>query len=180
MNGQKRKPRAGVLLIGCQRFRDLGSDCVNGSYEKRRQKYADGLLGELDEIADCVFPGVIYDRKDAEAAITTFMNEQVDFVLCSFLSWSEDTAWISFLRDMYDIPLLLFQSVNNVIPFEATHNDDDFIEFLAQGGLVGVLEGSGSVVRCNRIVEVVVDSFDDAKTRLDLFANAAKARSQLR
>ena len=59
------------------------------------------------EFLDVVFPGIVYDKEEAVEAMDRFYMEKVDFVIAEFLSWSEDFAWIRFLRDM---PCLLYTS----------------------------------------------------------------------
>jgi L-arabinose isomerase len=81
---------------------------------------------------------------------------------------------------MYDIPLLLYLPAADKMPYSDTRDENDFIEFLAQGGLVGSLEGSGSIPRIGRELEVVVDDFAAAKNRLREFALAAMTRARLR
>lgn len=174
------KSRVGVLLVGCRRFRKLGEGCESGTYDERRGRYSDELLDRLGKMAECAFPGVAYEREDMEKAILFFMREKVDCVVCSFLSWSEDSAWIAFLRDIYDIPLALYLPTIEKAPYRDTRNEDDFIEFLAQGGLVGCLEGSGSIPRLGRNVEVVIGSSGDAGSRLAAFIAAANTRAKLR
>jgi L-arabinose isomerase len=177
---KQNKPKIGILLIGSRRFRRLGEGCKSGTYEERRGRFGDELIEQLGETAECAFPGVAYEREDMDNAILFFMKEKVDCVICSFLSWSEDSAWIAFLRDMYDIPLALYLSTLDKMPYKDTRNEDDFIEFLAQGGLVGSLEGSGSIPRLGREIEVIVGDFAAAKDRLENFASASAAKARLR
>lgn len=174
------KPKVGLLFIGCQRFRRLGEGCQDGNYETRRGKFISSLTEQLSTIAECLFPGIVYDRADADNAIKFFRDNNADCVLCSFLSWSEDSTWIYFLREMYNLPLAYYLPVQDKISYKDTRDENDFIEFLAQGGLVGNLVGSGSVVRFSRQVEVINGSFESCRDRLDAFFRAARSRSQLR
>ena len=52
---------------------------------------------------DLTYTGIVYEREDAQKAINLFFAEKVDFIIAEFLSWSEDFAWIRFLRDCPDI-----------------------------------------------------------------------------
>ncbi|MDD5697403.1 MAG: hypothetical protein PHH77_02195 [Victivallaceae bacterium] len=174
------RPRLGILLIGCRRFRKLGVGCKSGDYETRKMKFMNDFISQLAGIAEPVFDRIVYSGEDIAQAIVFFRTRQVDGVICSFLSWSEDSAWIRFLRDMYDIPLLLYLPAADKMPYADTRDENDFIEFLAQGGLVGGLEGSGSIPRLNRKFEVVVDDFNAAQDRLRAFALAAMTRTRLR
>ena len=81
---------------------------------------------------------------------------------------------------MYDIPLLLYLPVIPSASFSDTRDENDFVEFLAQGGLVGSLECSGSISRLSRKVEIIVDESPLAEKRIGQFARASHARSKLR
>ncbi len=174
------KPKTGLLLIGCERFRKLGEGCGNGNYETRKENFAKDFISKFNGVADVAFSGIVYSRADVDNAIEFFRAERVDCVICTFLSWSEDRAWIAFLRDMFDVPLMLYLPEVPDALLENTRDEDDFIEFLARGGLVGSLEGSGSIARCGRNIEVVVDDFESALPRFTAFTRAAKAKAKLR
>jgi L-arabinose isomerase len=180
MSSNMQRPKVGLLFIGCQRFRKLGEGCSDGNYETRRGRFISSLTEKLNTIAKCVFPGIVYSRADADNAIKFFRDEKVDCVLCSFLSWSEDMTWIYFLREMYDLPMAYYLPVQDKISYKDTRDENDFIEFLAQGGLVGNLVGSGSIARFKRNVEVINGSFESCGDRLDEFFRAARVRSKLR
>ncbi len=180
MSENLKKPKVGLLFIGCQRFRKLGDDCQEGNYETRRGKFVESLILQFDKIAEPVFPGIVYERGDADKAIRFFRDEKVDCVLCSFLSWSEDATWIYFLREMTEIPLIYYLPIRDSVPYENTRSENDFVEFLAQGALVGNLVGSGSLVRFRRKIEVINGDFESARPRLDAFFRASRSRSKLR
>ena len=73
---KRNKPKVGVLLVGCRRFRKLGSGCESGTYEERRGRFGDELTAQLGGLAECAFPGVAYEREDMEKAILFFMQKQ--------------------------------------------------------------------------------------------------------
>ena len=74
----------------------------------------------------------------------------------------------------------MYLPARDKMPYEDTRDENDFIEFLAQGGLVGSLEGSGSIPRLARKFEVIVGNFADAKSRLATFISASYAKAKLR
>ena len=84
------------------------------------------------------------------AAMKAFFDEKVDFIYAEFLSWSEDFAWIRFLRDCPDIPIFFANVAKDRMTFETTLDEDDFVDYLCAGTLVGSLEGSGSIKRVPR------------------------------
>lgn len=174
-----RKARAGLLLIASPRFKNL-SGPKRGTYHERKQKEVDEFRNMLDFL-DLTYPGIIYETEDAEKAIKEFFNEGVDFIIARFLSWSEDYAWIKFLRDCPDIPILFVNIAKPKMTFETTLDDDDFIDYLCSGTLVGSLEGSGSVKRVPRKnVTTVLGTMAEVIDKIRIYSKAAKARTILR
>ncbi len=175
------KPKVGFVFIGCQRFRELGKGCASGTYDERRGRFVRSVLKDMAEIADCVFPGIIYSPEDADAALELFRREKVQCVSATFLSWSEDFTWSYLLREMPgDLPLVYYLPTPQRVPYSDTRDENDFVEFLAQGGMVGSLIGSASWARQKRQVEVIIDDFAGALPRLRAFFGAARARQKLR
>ena len=157
-NYKTAKPKAGVLLIASPRFKNLGAGLSRGTYGERKASDVEAILGSLDFL-DVVFPGIVYEKEDILKAMDAFYAEKVDFVLAEFLSWSEDFAWIRFLRDMPDVPILFVNPMKAKMSFTDTLDEDDFIDYLCAGTLVGSLEASGSVCRTmRRHVKVIIGS----------------------
>ena len=174
-----RKPKAGLLLVASPRFKDL-SGPVRGTYGERKEKAVKDIIATMDFL-DLVYPGITYGREDAENAISLFFKERVDFVIVEFLSWSEDFAWIRFLRDMPPIPIIFTNVAKDRMSFETTLDEDDFIDYLCAGTLVGSLEASGSVKRVPREgVKVIMGTRAEITEKLKVYARAAKVRSVLR
>ena len=102
---KQRKPKAGLLLIASPRFKNLYGP-KRGTYGERKDKAVKEIKATMDFL-DLVDPGIVYEREDAQKALKLFFNEGVDFVYAEFLSWSEDFAWIRFLRDCPEMPIIL-------------------------------------------------------------------------
>ena len=143
-----RKPKAGVLLIASPRFKNL-SGPNRGTYGERKEKAVKEIMGTMDFL-DLVYPGITYEREDAQKAMDLFYAEKVDFIYAEFLSWSEDFAWIRFLRDCPNIPIIFCNVAKPKMTFETTLDEDDFVDYLCAGTLVGSLEASGSIKRVPR------------------------------
>ena len=174
-----RKPRAGLLLLASPRFKNL-SGPERGTYHERKLKVVEEIKASMDFL-DLVYPGIVYEREDADRAMRQFYNEKVDFVVAEFLSWSEDFAWIRFLRDCPQIPILFTNVAKGRMTFETTLDEDDFIDYLCAGTLVGSLEGSGSIKRIVRPgVVTVMGTRAQITERIRTFAVAARARAILR
>jgi L-arabinose isomerase len=175
-----RKPRIGVLFITTPRFRDLGEGTERGLFRERKEKEARAFISRFD-YADIVFPGIVYTREDIKKAMDQFIKARVDMVFACFMSWSDDYAWIRFLRDMPEIPVY-FAGISREEPgFEDSLNEDRFVEFLSAGGLVGLLEGSGSASRFHRpMFRRRTGSMEVILGDVKHFAFAACIRSELR
>ena len=178
---KNRKPKAGVLLIASPRFRNLGEELRRGTYAERKGFVVDAFLEQLQNDLEIVFPGVVYEREDVERAMTSFFVERVDFVIAEYLSWAEDFAWIRFLRDMPPIPILFVNHAREKASFEDTLDEDDFIDFLCAGNLVGSLEAGGSIARMKRPdVKIVMGSGLQIYQQIVLYARAARVRGLLK
>ena len=176
---KNRKPKAGLLLIASPRFKHL-SGPKRGTYHERKLKAVDEIKQSMDFL-DLVDPGIVYEREDAEKAISLFFREKVDFVYAEFLSWSEDFAWIRFLRDCPQMPILFCNVAQARMSFETTLDEDDFVDYLCAGTLVGSLEASGSIRRVpRRNVQTVMGSREEITEKVRVFAEAARTRSILR
>ena len=133
------------------------------------------------DFLDPVYPGIVYEREDAGHAIRRFFDEKVDFIYAEFLSWSEDFAWIRFLRDCPQIPIFFANVAKPRMSFETTLDEDDFVDYLCAGTLVGSLEGSGSIRRVPREgVTTVLGTREEVTARLKVYARAARVRAILR
>lgn len=99
---KNRKAKAGLFLIASPRFKNLGEGLPHGTYGERKAMQVEEILGTLDFL-DVIFPGIVYEREDAVRAMERFYLEKADFIIAEFLSWSEDFAWIRFLRDMPEV-----------------------------------------------------------------------------
>ncbi|MBO5596343.1 MAG: hypothetical protein J5917_06180 [Bacteroidales bacterium] len=174
-----RKAKAGLLLIASPRFKNLYGP-KRGTYGQRKDKAVQEIKATMDFL-DLVDPGIVYEREDAEKALNLFFAEKVDFVYAEFLSWSEDFAWIRFLRDCPQMPILFCNVAKPRMDFETTLDEDDFVDYLCAGTLVGSLEGSGSLRRIPREnVSTVMGTRAEITEKVRVFADAARTRSILR
>ncbi len=173
------KAKAGLLLVASPRFKNL-SGPLRGTYGERKEQAVKEIIASMDFL-DIIYPGIVYETADAEKAVKMFFDEDVDFVVAEFLSWSEDYAWIHFLRDMPEVPVLFVNVAKRKMTFETTLDEDDFIDYLCAGTLVGSLEGSGSVARIPRKnVTTIVGTREEVMEQIRRFSRAAKARAVLR
>ena len=175
------KAKAGLLLIASPRFKNIGEGLSHGSYSERKNIEVKDILGPLRESLNIIYNGIVYDREEIQQAMNLFYTEKVDFVVAEFLSWSEDFTWIRFLRDMPEIPILFVNPVKDKMTFTTTLDEDDFVEFLCSGTLVGSLEAAGSVPRLGRKnVKVAIGRREEIIKEILSFSKVAKVRSVLR
>ena len=173
-----RKPKIGLLLIGAERFQSLGEGTADGTYKERKAVETGKILSGMKEYADVVFTEPVYTREAAEKAVALFFNEKVDGVVASFLSWAEDFAWIRFLRELPPMPLLLASFVRDSLSITDTNDENQFLDFLSAGALVGFQEASGSFRRFDRpMSEIFIGTFDQVMAKTRVFAAAAKTRA---
>lgn len=175
-----KKPSIGILLISTPRFHDLGKGTEHGLFYQRKELVADDLLRRLD-FAEVIFPGVVYTREDLAVAMDAFYRKRPDMIFASFLSWSDDFAWIRFLRDMAPIPILFATIVQSRQSFPDSMTEDRFVDFLAAGGLVGSQEASGSIARFERpMLKQVTGPIDTVVQETRQFARVSALRSELK
>lgn len=175
-----KQPVIGILLISTPRFHDLGADTEHGFFYRRKELVADDLCKRLEH-AELIFPGVVYTREDLAAAMDAFTKGHADMIFASFLSWSDDFAWIRFLRDMPPVPVLFATIVLPKQRFSDSMTEDRFVEFLAAGGLVGSQEASGSIARFHRpMLRQVIGPMEKVMEETMRFARICALRSELR
>lgn len=171
------KSKVGVLMFGSERFKKLGVGLQQGSYEERKHEDSSLTLGQLKELFTVVFPGIVYSKEDIQQAIDSFFIQKVDFIIVEFLSWSEDFAWIRFLRDMPEIPIVFINPVKKKVSFQSTTDENDFIDFLCSGTLVGSMQASGSIPRIGRNkIKIVIGSREEIIDQIIVFSKAAKTK----
>ena len=177
----KSRPKVGMLLIGAKRFRELGIGTADGTYESRKLGEAERYLNRFGEFADIVYDGIVYEREDVQRTIDLFFKERVDCVFAMYLSWAEDFTWIHFLRDMPPVPIFFSSIVRDKLEIVDTNDENQFIDFLSAGALVGVQEASGSFRRFDRpMCESFIGTLDEVAGRFRIFAKAAHVRALLR
>ncbi len=181
MEIKKLMPKAGLLLFEAKWFLDLGIGEEGGSVgdlgsllKKEIGKIEDSLQGKVD----LVNPGIIFDITSARKALDLFLKEKIDLVIVCFLTWAEDKAWIEVLKNIGEIPILYweymtgFYTTRQYSPLELYHNC----------GIVGALQGSGSLKRFRKKFKLVIGEAGDEKivSGIASFARAAMVKNKLK
>jgi L-arabinose isomerase len=176
----RQKPVCGLALIESCRFKGItlkgpGRQALLKETFTRR---SDVLINFVTALFDTRI-ATISSREEAGRAIKQFVAEDVDFVLVVYSTYAEDLPWIRLLRDLPGVPMLFFHPTDMGGVNLAT--EDTFIDFLMKTALVGGLEASGSALRQQRAVRVIVGGMNETtKARLRTFAAAARAVHALR
>ena len=140
----------------------------------------ESILHSLKESIEILFPGIVYQRDEMQQAMDSFYLNKADFIIVEFLSWSEDFAWIRFLRDMPEVPILFVNNAKEKMSFDSSVDENDFIDFLCSGTLVGSLEAAGSIPRIGRKnVRIIMGSREEIQRQIVRFSKVAKVRSVL-
>ena len=177
---KKRKPKIGFLFIGCRRFKQLGEGTKSGTYAQRVSKETAKLNEALGDELEIINPGDVYELADLYKAFECFSRHTVDCILVVFHSFAEDNVWIRFLRESDPgIPLIYFCPSKDSISYENCEEEDDLIEFLANGGLVGSLVGSGSIFKMGRTAKFMVGTIQQKKNDIIQYAKLCKIRTLL-
>ena len=181
MTDIKRKAKAGLLLLTSSRFEKLGEGTKDGTYDTRKRNEAERLIESFSEFADVTYCGLCYNSEDAKESVSAFRRENVDFVTVIFMSWSEDFAFIHALRELCDLPVFYASIVREEIGYRDTFDENDFVDFLSYGSVVGFLEGSGSLRRyAPEMCEIFCGSLYEVTEKVRIFATAARARAILK
>jgi L-arabinose isomerase len=176
-----RKPRVGFLFMACRRFKKLGEGTRDGTYVERTARETAEMTSALSGDIEIINPGGIYEISDLNKAAESFALNKVDCILVVFHSWAEDSLWIRFLRDSDpSVPLIYFYPAKESISYENCADENDFVQFLTNGGLVGSLVGSGSIVKMNRTVKIIVGTINLKKEEIIQYSNVCRIRSLLR
>lgn len=177
----KNTPCTSILFFTSPRFKNLGLGTKSGTYFQRKQKESDYIVNELSEVVEVKSAHVCYSKEEALDAVAQIKSAKVDMITVMFLSWSEDEAWINALSEINDIPLFYTSVVRNDINYENTFDEDDFVDFLSYGSLVGFLVGSGSLKRyAPSQRKVFIGAIDEIKKEILVFGRAAMVKNRLK
>jgi L-arabinose isomerase len=176
------KVKAGLLLMCAQWFADTGlSDESGGRYTELanlcRRDTAE-ILGELSPHFDVLFPGQVSTAEAAANAASAFVREGVDVVILVNLMWSEDGPLHRFLRDIGNVPLLLWC----YSPFRSLPEKVTMLDAFRGGGIVGCLQGSVPLRKAGTPYQFVFGCPGGAKLERELsdYAAAFKARRDIK
>jgi L-arabinose isomerase len=174
-------PKAGLLLFEAKWFIDLGIGEAGGSVgdlgsllKQEITKIENSLSGKVN----LVNPGIIFDIDSARKAMDLFYREKIDLVIVIYLTWAEDLAWIEILKNIGDTPILYWEYMSGFY----TTGQYSALELYHNSGIVGALQGSGSLRRFGKKFKLVIGQADDmnAISGIVSFARAAMIKNILK
>lgn len=174
-------PKAGLLLFEAKWFLDLGIGDEGGSIGdlgSLLKKEISKIENSLKKKINLVNPGIIFDINSAGKAIDLFQKEKVDLIIVCFLTWAEDAAWIEILKNIGEIPILYWEYMTGFY----TTGQYTALELYHNSGIVGALQGSGSIKRFGKKFKLVIGEAGDEKiiSAIVSFAKAAMVKSTLK
>lgn len=174
-------PKAGLLLFEAKWFIDLGIGAEGGSVgdlgsllKQEIKKIENSLAGKVNLIN----PGIIFDIDSAKKAMDLFCREKIDLVIVVYLTWAEDLAWLEILKNIGDTPILYWEYMSGFY----TTGQYTALELYHNSGIVGALQGSGSLRRFRKKFKLVIGEAGDADTigSITSFAKAAMVKNILK
>ncbi|MCL5070479.1 MAG: hypothetical protein M1308_06230 [Actinobacteria bacterium] len=174
-------PKAGLVLFEAKWFLDLGIGEKGGKIGDLGtllKKEIDKIENSLKENINLINPGIIFDIGSAREALDNFKKEKVDLIIVCFLTWAEDAAWIEVLKNIGDIPILYWEYMTGFY----TTKQYSALELYHNSGIVGALQGSGSIKRFNKKFKFVIGEANNDLVISDIvsFANASKVKNILK
>ena len=103
------KPKVGVLLLTAEWFAQLGAS--GGSFQGLPQMLdedAAAMERALGRELEIVSPGVLATPEQVDRALLVFRERDVDAVIACQITWGEDRLILKTVRELPDVPLLLW------------------------------------------------------------------------
>jgi L-arabinose isomerase len=174
-------PKAGLVLFEAKWFLDLGigeKGSKMGDLGTLLENEIKKIESSLKKEINLINPGIIFDIESAGKALDLFKREKVDLIIVCNLTWSEDRAWIEILKNIEDIPIIYweymtgFYTTKRYTPLQLYHNS----------GIVGALQGSGSLKRFNKKFKLVMGEAREGKVvdEITSFAKASQVKNILK
>ena len=181
MSEKIERPKVGLLLMAAKWFADVGFGKEGGSVGDlgmQIREDAEIITSHLAEHLDVVSSGLVFTSEEGMAAISRFRQEKVESVIACFVAWAEDYAWIPVIREIGDIPLLLWC----YLPYDRPPSRQTMFDLCRNSGIVGMLQGSGTLRRLGKRFEFVLGGIEEKGTlqRILVWTRAASVLSELK
>jgi len=161
------KPRIGILGI----MQDLYDEMIPG-IAQRQEGYAAELAAHLADVAEFIPSKAIKYREDAEAAMRSFEDQDLDGVMVVMLTYGPAMRVARLLSESR-LPVLMA----NIQPEPAVTPAWDMADMTYNQGVHGAQDTANAMVRAGKRFAVLTDDWKAASFRLEVgrWARAAAA-----
>ncbi|MFO8006696.1 MAG: hypothetical protein R6V05_03075, partial [Candidatus Brocadiia bacterium] len=105
MGAEERLPRVGLLGLTLEFYEQKGSDLREGREQWVRRQ----VLPALETHAEVLFPGAVFQRRDVEARVAQFEDEDCDAVLVVLLTYSPSQISLPALKRTH-LPIIVWNT----------------------------------------------------------------------
>ncbi|MGQ9732783.1 MAG: hypothetical protein ACUVX8_16110, partial [Candidatus Zipacnadales bacterium] len=168
----KRSPRVGLLTLTLELY-----DHARPELRPDREQFARQIVALLGEFAEVTYSGISNTREAVQRACRKFVEQDVDLVVVSCLTYAPSLIALPSLRDL-SIPILLL----NTQELLGVSDDFSFDDLLRNHGVHGLHDLANVMRRSEEPFQVVTGHFADPALRQQLqdWCRAAYAVRQLR
>ena len=172
-------PKVGLLLLTADWFIQVGAS--QGSFSElpeRLNRDAATIMKVLSPHLDVYNPGVLSTVVQVDAAITNFINLEVDALIICYITWGEDRLILQAVERITSIPILLWcYTPNSRLPDVMT-----MVDLFQDSGSVGAVQASGPLKRLGTKFGFVFGSPENPKTvrKIVAFSKAAQTARALK
>lgn len=142
-----KKVKAGLILLSAKWFLDVGiQNNDSGRYSELPgiiDSDTKSIIKTLERNFEIIYPGPVYSLDAAQAAVRKFKTEGIDLMILVHLMWSEDGPLVKILKEVREIPVLLW-CYN---PYHKLPEKMRTLELFRSSGAVGILQGSAPMRR---------------------------------
>ncbi len=165
------KPRIGLLLLSAEWLNRIGAN--KGFYRNlpdRIKRDGETVAQLLSRRLQVVNPGIVNTREKAAGAATLFRKEKIDLLLVCYLTWGEDYLFLKIIRQLPEIPVLLWCYV----PSARLPEKFDMAELFPLSGPVAALQASSPLKKSGRNFGFVFGSLEN-KTAVNYILDYSQA-----
>lgn len=173
------KPKVGLLFLIGEWFSQVGA--TKGYYKylpNLVEKNAQEINKSLGKYLNVVNPGIVNLREKFNKAIEKFKKENIDCLIICYLMWGEDYFVIEALRELSEIPFLLWC----YCPYQKLPETLSMTDLFQGSGPVGAVQTSAPLKRMKKNFGFVFGSHKNKNTIKEIvdYSQAAKLANDLK
>lgn len=176
------RPTVGLLLLAGDTWWEMGvCEAKTGRYAGfmgKVEKDAGNIRAALGKSFRVVTSGIVHTVDAAVAEARRFAAERVDAVIYCPIIWTNDQPLVAFLRELPDLPLLLW----SYDPYDRVLDYYTISDWLRASAPVSVQQSTNIFQRLGKPYSHVFGNEDRPETwrRIEAFVRAAAVRKSLR